>query len=203
MNVISQFKNEFQPSHSDNNELTDLVFHTFHANNISEIDGEEMHFQFHITENKKESYSFPDKYENLEYSKNPVNGFRGISSQSQFLPYIVEKTINGQPIWEDQLVLNKTQGKPKDRYVKRPCPLPSGWDRGRVLIQVYVNHNTKTVSFSHPLNTMQVRFERVDYESQNRYEGSGVLSQEIQRVDNIMPKKTQAVQRVKSFNTRL
>ena len=87
--VISQFKNEFQPTHFDKDEFTDLVFNTIHANNICELQGEEMHFQFEITRFEKNEHSFPDKYEHLEYSKNPVNAFRVISNRSQVLPYKV------------------------------------------------------------------------------------------------------------------
>ena len=88
--------------------------------------------------------------------------------------YFVEKSINGVKIWEDQLVLDKRIGKEKDRYYDKPCPLPSGWDRGRVHMQVYVNHNTKTVSYSHPLNTIQVKFAKVESERQNGYSPFGM-----------------------------
>jgi hypothetical protein len=192
IDVISQFKNEFQPSHFQNDEYTNLVFNAIHANNICQLQGEQMHFQFEITSFEKESHSFPDKYEHLDYSKNPVNAFRGISSQSQVLPYFVEKSINGRTVWEDQLVLDKRVGREKHRYHTKPCPLPSGWDRGRVHMQVYVNHNTKTVSYSHPLNVKQVKFEKVECQRENRYEYTDTLSHGMQRLDleTVTPNET-------------
>ena len=146
--VIEQFKYEFQPCQECSDDS--ITFNTIHANNISENEGAS--FQFKVGKFRKEDFSFPDNFKHLCYPSPQFPEFR--SKNSELLPYFIRKTINGVPIWEDQMQLN-LNSEQKTTLMKEPCPLPSGYDRIRFYVGAYKNHNTGEITFSHPYDPNQ------------------------------------------------